>query len=86
MAKCSTLREGAQPAYYVVKEQRRSIGVVAQAIDVPYLHLRNTLYGIVVPSPAVRNRLPKLLGIDITKLFDADMLARTYQPKYGPKR
>lgn len=86
MARYPTLREGAQPAYYIVKEQRRSIGVIAQAIDVPYMHLRNVLYGSVVPSPEVRNRLPKLLGVDITKLFRADTLAREYKPHYGPKK
>ncbi len=80
------LRTGAQPGYYLIKEQRRSIGVVAQAIDVPYLHLRNALYGHVAPSPAVRDRLPKLLGVRLDALFDADTLAREYQPKYGPKR
>ena len=86
MSRYSTLRKNAQPAYYVVKEQRRSIGVIAQAIDVPYLHLRNALYGASVPSPEVRNRLPKLLGVDITKLFDADTLARQYRPQHGAKR
>ena len=80
------LRDGAQPGYYTLREQRRSIGVVAQAIDVPYLHLRNALYGAVVPSPAIRERLPKLLGVRLEELFDATMLAREYQPKHGPKR
>ncbi len=80
------LRVGAQPGYYLIKEQRRSIGVVAQAIDVPYLHLRNALYGHVTPSPAVRDRLPKLLGVRLNQLFTADKLAREYQPKHGPKR
>lgn len=81
-----SVRQGAQPGYYLIKEQRRSIGVVAQAIDVPYLHLRNALYGHVVPSPGVRERLPKLLGVRLDELFDAATLAREYQPNRGPKR
>lgn len=86
MARYSTLRQGAQPAYYVVKDQRRSIGVVAQAIDVPYVHLRNALYGHVVPSQAVRDRLPKLLGVRLEELFEPGTLARTYRPQHGPKK
>ncbi|MGY1724738.1 hypothetical protein [Blastococcus sp. SYSU DS0533] len=80
------LRESAQPAYYAIKAQQRSIGGVAQAIGVPYIHLRNTLYGRVTPSPVVRERLPRLLGLRLEDLFDAGTLARKYQPKYGPKR
>jgi hypothetical protein len=86
MARYKTLRLDAQPAYYIVKEQGRTFGVVAQAIDVPYMHLRNALYGQVVPSPEVRNRLPKLLGKDVAELFDAAMLAREYRPNYGRKK
>ena len=80
------IRDGAQPGYYRIKEQRRSIAVVAQAIDVPYLHLRNALYGVAAPSLAVRERLPKLLGLRLDEVFDAQTLAREYKTTHGRKR
>jgi hypothetical protein len=80
------LRADATPAYYLLKQQRRSMGAVAQAINVPYIHLRNVLYGAVVPSPEIRGRLPLLLGVPIEELFDADVLKREFAASHRPKK
>jgi len=80
------LRENAQPAYYLVRQQGRTIGVIARSIDVPYIHLRNVLYGDYPPSNEVRTRLPGLLGVDLKDLFTEDMLARAYRGRARNKK
>ncbi len=65
-----------QPAYYLIKEQGRSVGVISRVIDVPYLHLRQAVYGMVRPSQEVRDRLPGLLGVPLDQLFEATHLRR----------
>ena len=63
-----------QLAYFAIKESGRSISATARLIDVGYLELRNSIYGRVRPTPAVRQRLPLLLGRDLSELFDAGSL------------
>lgn len=42
--------------------------------------------GRVVPSPALRDRLPALLGSPLSELFTPDALAATYHPEQNAYR
>ncbi len=68
------LSHAKQPAYFILREQGRGIAPTAQVIDVPFLHLRQVLYGHARPSHAVRDRLPGLVGVPLDQLFDPGSL------------
>jgi hypothetical protein len=59
----------------VLRNQARTVSGVARVIDVPDHELRNALNGRYRPSRAIRERLPLMVGVPITALFSADMLA-----------
>ena len=77
---------GEQPAYRLLYQQRWTVPRVAEEIGVPVGHLRLTLLGRVRPMPAVREELPKLLGVPLRKLFTPPALAKPYAAKKNPWR
>lgn len=68
-------RRAKQPMYFLMKDQGRSIGAIADVIGVSYLHLRGAMYGTTYPSTVLRDKLPKFFGVPLSELFDADILA-----------
>ena len=77
-------RFGVQPARQALIDNRWTIRLAAERINVPPLHLRNAVLGHTVPSGALRDRLPVLLGRPLSKLFTAESLAAEYRPGNGP--
>jgi len=78
-------RFGHQPARQALFDQRWSIARAATEIGVPVSHLGNCVYGKIVPSPGVRERLPRLLGVPLEELFTAEALAEEYDINRGPR-
>jgi len=74
-------RRAKQPVYFLMKEQGRSIGAIADVLGVPYLHLRAAMYGTTYPSKILREKLPKFFGVPLGELFDADVLAGEHDPR-----
>jgi hypothetical protein len=64
-----------QPGMEVLRNQARTVSGAARVIGVPDHELRNALNGRYRPSRAIRERLPLMVGVPITALFSADMLA-----------
>lgn len=79
-------RFGVQPAREKLRAERWSLAKAADKLNIPPLHLRGAVMGRVVPSPALRDRLPALLGSPLSELFSADALAATYQPEQNAYR
>lgn len=65
---------GWQPAKHIIKSMGMSVDQAALQIGVQSNHLRNSLYGIIVPSDEVRAGLTKLTGRKVEELFTADAL------------
>jgi hypothetical protein len=68
------LSRAKQPLFHVLKDQRRGVAPTARAIGVSYLHFRQVVDGRTRPSREVRERLPELLGVPLSALFDAGSL------------
>lgn len=79
-------RFGVQPAREKLREERWSLAKAAETLNIPPLHLRGAVMGRVVPSPALRDRLPALLGVPLSELFSSDALIATYQPEQNAYR
>lgn len=75
---------GKQPAYYILHLRDFTIRGAARAIDVPAVHLYQTLYGRIRPCPEVRERLPELLNLPLEDLFNADLLVKAYDGSKDP--
>lgn len=56
---------------------------VAQAIGCTRAHLQNVLQGRTHPSEAVREHLPRILGLPIETLLDAELLDQEYTSPRG---
>jgi hypothetical protein len=77
---------GVQPARQVLYSQRWSLPRAAAQIDVPPTHFFNCIHGKCPPSPDVRDRLPALLGLPLSELFTAEVLAKPYGGPRGAYR
>ena len=75
-----------QPVRKHLSDQRWSIPAAVREInnildrpgEITIGHLHYTSTGLAVPSPALREGLPILLGVPLEELFDADLLAREW--------
>ena len=65
---------GKQPGHDVLLGQGRTITGTARAIGVNPAHLHQTLSGRIRPNVRVRERLPALLGVPLSELFDEALL------------
>ena len=68
------LSRAKQPLFYILKDQGRGVAPTARAIGVSYIHFRQVVDGRTRPSREVRERLPELLGLPLSALFDAGSL------------
>ena len=74
----SESRFGRQPAADLLADQRWSVPVCAGQIAVPVNQLRGAILGRIRPSPAVRKRLPVLLGVTLEECFTQDSLEKSF--------
>lgn len=68
-----------QPAREHLRRERWSIRAAAVEIDVPVQHLAYVMRGWATPSQEVRDRLPALLGVPLSGLFEPWLLDRRYK-------
>jgi transcriptional regulator with XRE-family HTH domain len=66
---------GKQPAHAILRAQGRTITGTARAIGVNPSHMHYALRGKVRPSVRIREKLPALLGIPLSELFDEEPLS-----------
>lgn len=70
----------------MLRNERWSIAKAAERLNIQPLHIRGALMGHVAPSPALRDRLPALLGQPLSSIFTADALAADYHPERNAYR
>ncbi len=65
---------GWQPAKELIKKSGRSVAVAALEVGVTQAHLQAAVYGHIRPSDTVKEQLPKLLNVELEKLFTVEVL------------
>ena len=75
-------RFGDQPLVEEMRRQRWHYSLLAQLINVTRQQIYAAARGIVVPSPAIRDRLPPILGVPLSQLFTAEALDYRYQDNH----
>jgi ribosome-binding protein aMBF1 (putative translation factor) len=75
-------RFGDQPLIEEMRRQRWHYSLLAQEISVTQKQLYAAARGIVVPSPALRDKLPPILGVPLSQLFSAEALDYRYQDNH----
>ncbi len=79
-------RFGRQPAHLIARQHAQTMRSMAEDMGVSERHLHDTVTGKVRPQPAVREMLPKILGLPLDELFTARILEREYDPTRNPWR
>lgn len=74
----STRPSRVQPVREHLRRERWSIRAAAVKIEVPPGHLAYAVRGWATPSQEVRDRLPALLGVPLSDLFEPWLLDRNY--------
>ena len=69
---------GRQPARDILKARGWSITAAAEELKENRSHLNAALLGRVPPCDALRESLPRMLGIPLEKLFTHELLALPY--------
>ena len=82
MATSSVRPSRVQPAREHLRRERWSIRAAAEKIEVSPGHLAYVMRGWAAPSQEVRDRLPALLGVPLSDLFEPWLLERRYN---GPR-
>ena len=75
-------RFGDQPLIEEMRRQRWHYSQLAQEINVTRKQLYAAARGIVVPSPILRDKLPPILGVPLSRLFSAEALDYRYQDNH----
>jgi transcriptional regulator with XRE-family HTH domain len=65
-------RLGDQPLSNEMRRQRWHYSQLAREINVTQQQLYTVARGIVVPSPILRDKLPAILGVPLSRLFTAE--------------
>jgi transcriptional regulator with XRE-family HTH domain len=75
-------RFGDQPLIEEMRRQRWHYSLLAREINVTQKQLYAAARGIVVPSPPLRDKLPAILGVPLSRLFTAEALDYRYQDNH----
>jgi transcriptional regulator with XRE-family HTH domain len=75
-------RFGDQPLIEEMRRQRWHYSLLAREITVTQKQLYAAARGIVVPSPALRDKLPPILGVPLSQLFTAEALDYRYHDNH----
>lgn len=69
---------GIQPALSELTRRRWTIAAAAREIGCSYSQLYNVTRGVTPPSSVLRDKLPRLLGVELEQLFTRGALAAAY--------
>lgn len=76
-------RFGDQPARFVMRQRKIYHHVAAAYVGCPVHHVYNVVRGVIAPSPLIRERLPRLLGLAEEECFTPAALAAKSLSKRG---
>jgi hypothetical protein len=71
-------RFGDQPLIEEMRKQRWTYTLLSTRIDATYRQLYFAARGVVAPSPDLRDKLPAVLGVPLSRLFTPEALDADY--------
>lgn len=76
-------RFGPQPAYAIIKSKRITFAELVRKIGCSPSQFYRALDGSVRPADAIREKLPLLVGVELTDLFTARAIAKPARSEVG---